>query len=453
MDDFEEKVKEKLEKSKNKVEKQTPVWRQLMGVFFFAIIGLSLPVTLLLTRNSQDIRQRAAGSDLQPTLYFSQPSIDASQVNTTIIGEVNPENNKFLIRTSGGPNSASNIVTWDVGKYTGFTPSGNLGDYQRGPNNITDGTAVQIQGTTGGVWINSQQTANTASLITATPAYWWWNPTPHYKPFETSGSEVGFSFDMKVPTALRGGEGQAYVVAYFLFKDQNNPNNQFWYGAQVFDLRGPVPETILKDDWENGTGLPIVLSILNDGSKWVSKAPSSKAFQKKTWSDFKYFEFRINDSQFKSVLTELKKNNSSVSDNPADYYIDHINFNPEIYQANGGANNWAQLGMAFKNMQIVGYKPTGDTTAPTVSITKPSNGSKVSRDKTTTIEATASDESGISKVEFYINDVLICSDSKASYKCSWKVPKPKGVTYNLVSRAYDTKGNVGTSQTVVVTSK
>ncbi len=97
--------------------------------------------------------------------------------------------------------------------------------------------------------------------------------------------------------------------------------------------------------------------------------------------------------------------------------------------------------------------PAGDTTAPTVKITKPSNGSKVSRDKTTTIEASASDPSGISKVEFYVNDVLRCSDSKASYKCSWKVPKPKGVIYNLVAKAYDKKGNIGISTTIVVTSK
>ena len=95
-----------------------------------------------------------------------------------------------------------------------------------------------------------------------------------------------------------------------------------------------------------------------------------------------------------------------------------------------------------------------DTTPPKVIITKPLNGAKVAKKMTVTISANASDNVGVTKVELYVNNQLQCADFVAPYSCNWNVPGGKpGVTYSLLAKAYDSKGNVGSSATVKVTSK
>lgn len=93
-----------------------------------------------------------------------------------------------------------------------------------------------------------------------------------------------------------------------------------------------------------------------------------------------------------------------------------------------------------------------DTIPPTVSITAPANGSNVPRNSTVTITASASDVSGITKVEFRVNGTLKCTDTATPFSCAWIVPNPKNVTYTLQAKAYDSAGNTATSS-VQVTSK
>lgn len=93
-----------------------------------------------------------------------------------------------------------------------------------------------------------------------------------------------------------------------------------------------------------------------------------------------------------------------------------------------------------------------DTIAPTVSITNPASGANVARRSTVTITATASDNVGVTRVEFLVNGALQCTDTTAPYSCNWTVPNPKNVTYQLLARAFDQAGNVGTSS-IQVTAK
>lgn len=93
-----------------------------------------------------------------------------------------------------------------------------------------------------------------------------------------------------------------------------------------------------------------------------------------------------------------------------------------------------------------------DVTAPAVAITSPANDSFVSRNTNVTIQATASDVSGISKLEFLVNGSLKCSDASTPYTCVWKVPNGKNIFYTLQAKAYDAAGNTDTSS-VQVTSK
>jgi hypothetical protein len=96
---------------------------------------------------------------------------------------------------------------------------------------------------------------------------------------------------------------------------------------------------------------------------------------------------------------------------------------------------------------------TSDTTPPMVAITQPTIGSSVVRKTKTTIQATASDNVRVTRVEFYVNGSLKCSATVAPYACQWQVPAASPVSgkdYSLQAKAYDAQGNVGSSSIVTV---
>jgi hypothetical protein len=91
----------------------------------------------------------------------------------------------------------------------------------------------------------------------------------------------------------------------------------------------------------------------------------------------------------------------------------------------------------------------GDTTAPTTSITSPAAGTIVS--STTTVSASASDNVGVTKVEFYLDGVLQSTDTTSPYSWSWNTATASNGSHTLTTKAYDAAANVGTSTGVAVT--
>jgi len=91
----------------------------------------------------------------------------------------------------------------------------------------------------------------------------------------------------------------------------------------------------------------------------------------------------------------------------------------------------------------------GDTTAPTVSITAPLNGATVVG--TVAINATASDNVGVTKVEFYVDGALKSTDTTSPYSYSWDSTSVANGSHSLTAKAYDAALNVGTSTAIGVT--
>ena len=91
----------------------------------------------------------------------------------------------------------------------------------------------------------------------------------------------------------------------------------------------------------------------------------------------------------------------------------------------------------------------GDVTPPTTSITAPLNGATVSG--TTSVTASASDNVGVTKVEFYLDGVLKSTDTTSPYAWSWNTTTATNGSHSLTSKAYDAALNVGTSTAVNVT--
>lgn len=104
------------------------------------------------------------------------------------------------------------------------------------------------------------------------------------------------------------------------------------------------------------------------------------------------------------------------------------------------------------NMSTVEILPAGavtDTTPPTTSITAPANGSTVSG--TTTVNSTASDNVGVTKVELWVDGSVVATDTASPYSFSWNTSTLTNATHTLQTKAYDAAGNVGSSAMVMVT--
>jgi hypothetical protein len=103
---------------------------------------------------------------------------------------------------------------------------------------------------------------------------------------------------------------------------------------------------------------------------------------------------------------------------------------------------------------------TVDNTVPTVAFSSPAGGALLRG--AVQVEATASDNRGLSRVEFYVDSTLIGTDTTAPYSVSWDTPGGSDGGHTLWAKAYDAAGNVqqvsrsvivdNTAPTVTITS-
>jgi hypothetical protein len=112
-----------------------------------------------------------------------------------------------------------------------------------------------------------------------------------------------------------------------------------------------------------------------------------------------------------------------------------------------GANNIGTSNIIMVNVS------NRDRVAPVVSVTSPLDNAIVPKNAVTTITANASDNNGIiSKVEFFVGNSIICTDTVTPFLCSWNVPATANKRYTLKAKAYDPAGNNKTSTGVSVKS-
>ncbi len=90
-----------------------------------------------------------------------------------------------------------------------------------------------------------------------------------------------------------------------------------------------------------------------------------------------------------------------------------------------------------------------DTSAPVVTITSPLSGSTLSG--TVTVSANASDNTRVTRVDFFLGSTLVVSDTLAPYGFSWNSASVANGAYAFSARGYDPAGNIGTSVSIPVT--
>lgn len=98
---------------------------------------------------------------------------------------------------------------------------------------------------------------------------------------------------------------------------------------------------------------------------------------------------------------------------------------------------------------VVGGQNATDTQSPNLSITAPSANSTVIKKSTVAINVAASDNIAVTKIEYFVNNALVCTGTSTS--CSWKVPNTR-FSHTIVVKAYDAAGNT-TGQSLTVHSR
>ena len=114
----------------------------------------------------------------------------------------------------------------------------------------------------------------------------------------------------------------------------------------------------------------------------------------------------------------------------------------KAYDAAGNTGTSSSVSVTIQN-------PAPDTTRPSVTVTAPLDGTTVSG--MITVNVNASDNVGVTKVEWYLDGLLAGSTATVPASFSWKTTGATNGTHKVQAKAYDAAGNVGVSSLVTVT--
>ncbi len=94
--------------------------------------------------------------------------------------------------------------------------------------------------------------------------------------------------------------------------------------------------------------------------------------------------------------------------------------------------------------------PSSDAVPPTISITSPVNNAYIPSNTRVTIQASATDNVAVSRVVFYVNNIVQCTVTAAPYTCQWTTPRGNK-TPQIRAVATDTSGNSASSTVTIRT--
>ena len=150
----------------------------------------------------------------------------------------------------------------------------------------------------------------------------------------------------------------------------------------------------------------------------------------------------------KVVLTEQ---NMPFGDTPGFWSSNSVGNGKHTFEVRAvdGAGTVVATKIASASVANTAPSGGGDTSAPTVAATAPTNGSTVSGMMTQSVNAT--DNVGVTKVEFLRDGTVYGQDTTAPYSTSMNTTSLSNGSHTFGARAYDVAGNTGTAANVTVT--
>lgn len=201
----------------------------------------------------------------------------------------------------------------------------------------------------------------------------------------------------------------------------------------------------------------------DEATRWISSAADNAALSTDLGATHTLSKVSIlwAGNTTKSYDIQLSSDNitwrtvsSGVTDNTASQLINTSAFTSTPtgrYFRIVAKDRWnTTFGNSIYEIGIYGSLGTGaDTTAPAVSLTAPTAGATISG--TYTMAATASDNTGVAKVEFLVDGNIKNTDTTSPYSFSLDTTALSNGGHNFTAKAYDAAGNSTTSAIVSAT--
>ena len=286
-------------------------------------------------------------TNIQGRAFSNPASLDALQLHRM---------NMVTFAVGNGATGAP--ITWNVGDFTGFNPPPPLSDFQRGIDNGWYGsTAVQMQGTASGMFINTESSPEHLwHNLTNVQMACTWADYDQVRPWAGAGSEFVMKFLCQVPNSTGVGGAIPYTAAIIYLKDTTT-GMYLWYSVPIYDIRGwsTFSNALL---WDHVTQQAIVMSYFGSNSAYIKKDLGSNESTGSTWTGWREYGFRVPRANITKAIQDVNlKYNISFSQNPDDYIMTLASWQAEIYWPPGGNGT---LAMSVKDA-VVGS--TGGTSS------------------------------------------------------------------------------------------
>jgi hypothetical protein len=212
-----------------------------------------------------------------------------------------------------------------------------------------------------------------------------------------------------------------------------NPNGDYTIQAKAFDLSGKTASTPVVPFKINSAALDVVKPVLTfvtptEGQVWTSGALAIRLTATDNVGVRQIYGY-VNGSYLgvtNGGLFESTLNFGNIPNGSAKF---------TFYATDADGNFDTKVVNVMVGGTVV------DTTKPIASITAPAAASTVSG--SVTITASATDNVGVSKVDFFAGGVLVGSDATAPYSVTWNTSAVANGTAQLRVVAYDVAGNFG----------
>jgi len=240
---------------------------------------------------------------------------------------------KTVIHTDGLGDVSAGPVSWSVGDLTGFCPTGNPIDFQRGISDKSYGSsAVQLQRYTAGMHVHSYSSpaGRAHKYRLAQILYSWSQDVFPWK----YGNEANLcvSCYSAVPNSWIGDGSINYAYAVIAALDVPT-GRVLWIHMTQYDSRGEAM-FVEKPIWWEEANSAIALGHYG-GTRYSSLMPNSHRATGQTWSDWRYYGFCISRRQLETMVNEVNSRfgDLRLSTDPDNYRLELLGIGPEIYTA------------------------------------------------------------------------------------------------------------------------
>ena len=145
-----------------------------------------------------------------------------------------------------------------------------------------------------------------------------------------------------------------------------------------------------------------------------------------------------------NALTEVASNDDVAAGNTTSRVTFPADAGTTYRIAVDGFNNGAGAASGNFALNVASSAPGGDSTPPVVNLTAPANNAVV-RGSAVTLSASATDNVGVSRVEFLVRGSVVGTDTTAPYSVSWDSRTIADGRKTVSARAVDAANNQGTS--------